>query len=61
MMDAKLKGEDYLRKSGVPYTIVRPGGLSNDLPGQVRLVAGECRLVWSGRHDLAVAWHPVRN
>ncbi|GAB4813396.1 hypothetical protein N2152v2_000442 [Parachlorella kessleri] len=39
LMDAKLKGEDYLRKSGVPYTIVRPGGLSNDAPGQVRLVA----------------------
>jgi uncharacterized protein YbjT (DUF2867 family) len=28
----KLKGEDYLKQSGVPYTIVRPGGLT-DKPG----------------------------
>lgn len=25
----KLRGENYLRMSGVPYTIVRPGGLQN--------------------------------
>ena len=25
----KGKGEEHLRKSGVPYTIVRPGGLKN--------------------------------
>lgn len=30
----KLKGEDALRASGVPYTIIRPGGLSNGEPGQ---------------------------
>jgi uncharacterized protein YbjT (DUF2867 family) len=28
----KLKGEDALRASGVPYTVVRPGGL-RDAPG----------------------------
>jgi len=28
----KLKGEDHLRASGVPYTIVRPGGLT-ETPG----------------------------
>lgn len=28
----KLKGEDHLRGSGVPYTIIRPGGLT-DKPG----------------------------
>lgn len=30
----KLKGENALRASGVPYTIVRPGGLSNS-PGGI--------------------------
>jgi len=29
----KLKGEDALRASGVPYTVVRPGGLSNAAGG----------------------------
>lgn len=29
----KLKGEDALRASGVPYTVVRPGGLTNDAGG----------------------------
>ena len=29
----KLKGEDALRASGVPYTIVRPGGLINGAGG----------------------------
>lgn len=33
----KGKGEDYLRKSGVPYTIVRPGGLADCDPGKVGL------------------------
>lgn len=30
----KLKGENYLRASGVPYTVVRPGGLLNEPPGR---------------------------
>lgn len=30
----KLKGEDALRASGVPYTVVRPGGLSNAPGGE---------------------------
>jgi uncharacterized protein YbjT (DUF2867 family) len=29
----KLKGEDYLRNSGIPYTIVRPGGLRDTEAG----------------------------
>jgi uncharacterized protein YbjT (DUF2867 family) len=29
----KLKGEDYLRASGLAYTIVRPGGLRNEAGG----------------------------
>jgi uncharacterized protein YbjT (DUF2867 family) len=34
VLDWKLKGEDALRASGIPYTIVRPGGLTND-PGSM--------------------------
>lgn len=30
----KLRGEDTLRASGVPYTIVRPGGLTDDHGGK---------------------------
>ncbi|XP_047315274.1 uncharacterized protein At2g34460, chloroplastic [Impatiens glandulifera] len=29
---AKLQAEKYIRKSGINYTIVRPGGLKNDPP-----------------------------
>ncbi len=35
----KLKGEDVLRASGVPYTVVRPGGLRNAPVGQTALTA----------------------
>ncbi|MCL4791921.1 MAG: SDR family oxidoreductase, partial [Gammaproteobacteria bacterium] len=34
----KLKGENALRASGVPYTIIRPGGLTNAEPGQSSFV-----------------------
>ncbi|MEZ5562425.1 MAG: SDR family oxidoreductase [Gammaproteobacteria bacterium] len=34
----KLKGENALRASGVPYTIIRPGGLVNAEPGQASFV-----------------------
>lgn len=30
----KLKGEDYLRASGLAYTVIRPGGLLNDAAGK---------------------------
>ena len=35
----KAQGEQALRDSGVPYTIVRPGGLVNEPGGKVRVVA----------------------
>lgn len=41
LMDYKYKGEELLRKSGVPYTVVRPGGLSNDPPGQANLLVAQ--------------------
>jgi len=31
----KAKGEEHLRASGVPYTIIRPGGLTDDPAGQI--------------------------
>ncbi len=34
VLDWKRKGEEFLRASGLPYTIIRPGGL-NDEPGSV--------------------------
>ena len=34
----KFKGEDALRASGVPYTIVRPGGLTNAAGGEFAVV-----------------------
>jgi uncharacterized protein YbjT (DUF2867 family) len=36
----KLKGEEYLRASGLAYTCVRPGGLVNEPGGQQTIVAG---------------------
>lgn len=29
---AKLQAEKYIRRSGINYTIIRPGGLRNDPP-----------------------------
>lgn len=37
----KQWGENYLRESGVPYTIVRPGGLKNEDNDQAIVMAGE--------------------
>lgn len=36
----KGKGEDHLRKSGLSYTIVRPGGLADCDPGKAGLKVG---------------------
>ena len=35
-------GEDALRASGQPYTVVRPSGLASGLPGDVTFVTGAC-------------------
>jgi uncharacterized protein YbjT (DUF2867 family) len=42
----KLRGEEYLRASGIAYTIVRPGGLLNEPGGQgdIVLEQGDRRL-----------------
>jgi uncharacterized protein YbjT (DUF2867 family) len=37
ILAAKLKGENALRASGVPYTVIRPGGLVDE-PGEPRIV-----------------------
>lgn len=31
-MDYKFKGEEALKDSGVPWTVIRPGGLTNGAP-----------------------------
>jgi uncharacterized protein YbjT (DUF2867 family) len=41
----KQQAEDYLIKSGVPYTIVRPGGLKNDDTDDRPLIMAPCRYV----------------
>lgn len=43
VMDWKLKGENALRTSGVPYTIVRPGGLGEGPGGKagIRVAQGD--------------------
>lgn len=40
-MGVLMQGEEALRASGVPYTVVRPGGLTGDPAGQARLVAAQ--------------------
>jgi len=51
----KGKGEDAVRTSGVPYTIVRPGGLTDKPGGQsgVRLEQGDKGTGMISRGDLA--------
>lgn len=61
VMDWKLKGEDHLRASGLPYTIIRPGGLLDVDPGQNLIVFRQgdtlpytSKLSVTGRGDLAL-------
>jgi uncharacterized protein YbjT (DUF2867 family) len=49
VMDWKLKGENALRASGVPYTIVRPGGLGDGPGGKVGLRVGQGDTMDSGQ------------
>lgn len=37
LMDAKFAGEELLRKSAVPYTVVRPGGCSTSTEAAIIL------------------------
>ncbi|KAJ7547878.1 hypothetical protein O6H91_08G107900 [Diphasiastrum complanatum] len=38
---AKLQAENYIRRSGINYTIIRPGGLKNDPPAGNLVVSPE--------------------
>ncbi len=54
----KLKGENVLRGSGIPYTVIRPGGLRDHAGGQQRLIAfspkhGNTKLRMISREDVA--------
>jgi len=66
----KLNAEDYLRGSGVPYTIVRPGGLHDKPGGEQQIVfeqIDEVKSVGISRADLtsvcvaALAYPEARN
>ena len=41
VLDEKIVAEKYLRKSGLDYTIVRPGGLKSNGPSGALVVSGE--------------------
>lgn len=41
LMDNKFKGENALKASGLSYTIVRPGGLTNEPAGKSTLLTGQ--------------------
>lgn len=50
----KTKAEDYLRASGLDYTIIRPGGLLNGgAEGRAYLTADSRAMSWIRRADLA--------
>lgn len=61
ILDWKAKGEDHLRSSGVPYTILRPGGLTDDEGGKIGIRIAPRGLLGGGtiaRADVAaVAVH----
>lgn len=63
VMDWKLKGEDYLRQSGIPYTIVRPGGLVDEPGGKgVQFAQGDPISGRITRADVAaVCVHALNN
>jgi uncharacterized protein YbjT (DUF2867 family) len=48
-------GENTLRSSGVPYTIVRPAGLSNAPGGQSELIIGQGDHPLKGRAQISRA------
>lgn len=53
----KFKGEEAIRGSGVAYTIIRPGGLTNDAPGEKSIVfaQGDKASGTVSRADVAMA------
>ncbi|XP_022752373.1 uncharacterized protein At5g02240-like isoform X2 [Durio zibethinus] len=56
----KKKGEDFLRDSGLPFTIIRPGRLTDgpytsyDLNTLLKATSGQCRAVLIGQGDKLV-------
>ena len=49
VLDWKLKGEDFLRTSGLSYTIIRPGGLTDDPGGTSAFQIGQGDTISGGR------------
>mgnify|MGYP003548753298 FL=1 len=54
MIPEKTKAEDYLKTSGLDYTIIRPGGLlDKDPQGRAYLTEDTGAMSWIRRADLA--------
>lgn len=49
VLDWKLKGEEVLRTSGLNYTIIRPGGLTDESGGKTGLRIGQGDTISGGR------------
>ncbi len=49
VLDWKLKGEEALRTSGLIYTIIRPGGLTDDSGGMTGFKVGQGDTISGGR------------
>lgn len=65
LMDNKFEGEEALRKAGVSYTIIRPGGLT-DKPQLRKLISGNVNqtpsllnpfLIISVSHVINLHWY----
>ncbi|HMF32650.1 MAG TPA: SDR family oxidoreductase [Candidatus Lokiarchaeia archaeon] len=56
VLDWKFQGEEYLRNSGLQYTIVRPGGLNDEPGGQaaIEFRQGDKRSGMISREDIAI-------
>ena len=55
VMEAKTRAEDYLKASGLDYTVIRPGGLLDGEPEGQSYLTGDARAMsWIRRSDLAL-------
>lgn len=53
---AKLQAEQYIRKSGINYTIIRPGGLRNDPPSGNIVMEPEVRQWWHSSANILLCF-----
>lgn len=58
---AKLQAEQHIRKSGINYTIVRPGGLRNDPPSGNIVMEPEVMTLFLTLFLLVLIWSEFDN